>query len=71
MERALKDQFKIRRDGLEATIRALDDALKVGNLDALHLILDTVAKLVEQSPFKDMADMRAQLSEKDFVLRLK
>jgi hypothetical protein len=71
MERALKDQFKIRRDGLEATVRALDQALKGGNLDALHMILDTVAKLVEQSPFKDIADMRAQLSDKDFVLRLK
>jgi hypothetical protein len=71
MERALKDQFKIRRDGLEATVHALDEALKSGNLDALHMILDTVAKLVEQSPFKDIADMRAQLSDKDFVLRLK
>lgn len=71
MERALKDQFKIRRDGLEATIHALDEALKAGNLDALHMILDTVAKLVEQSPFKDIADMRAQLSEKDYVFRLK
>ena len=71
MERALKDQFKIRRDGLEATINALDSALMAGNLDALHTILVTVEKLVQQSPFKDISDMHAKLSEKDFVLRLK
>lgn len=68
---ALADTFNLRKTGLEAMIRAMDEALESGNVDALHVVLDGMVKTIQTSPFKDIADMREKFSDQEFVLRLK
>jgi len=71
IKQALADTFELRKTGLQAQIRAMDKAIDSGNVEALHVVMDGMVKTIQSSPFKDIADMREQLSDKDFVLRLK
>lgn len=71
IKQALSDAFELRKTGLQAQIQAMDKAIDGGNLDALHVVMDAMVKTIQSSPFKDLADMREQLSDRDFTLRLK
>lgn len=70
IKQALSEAFELRKTGLQAQIRAMDKALESGNVEALHVVMEGMVKTIQSSPFKDVADMREQLSKKDFVLRL-
>ena len=71
IKQALADTFELRKTGLNAQIKAMDRALDSGNVHALHVVLDAMVKTIQNSPFKDISDMKQQLENKDFVLRLK
>lgn len=71
IKQALSESFELRKTGLQAQINAMDKAIDSGNVEALHVVMDGMVKTIQSSPFKDMADMREQLSDKSFVLRLK
>ena len=71
IKQALAESFELRKAGLQAQIQAMDKAIDSGDSEALHAVLDVMVTTIQSSPFKDMADMRDQLADKDFVLRLK
>ncbi len=62
--------FDERKKALKAQIRVLDHALQKGDTAALKFALDSMVSTIKSSPFENIADMRAQLESKDFVLRL-
>ncbi|WP_157838893.1 hypothetical protein [Achromobacter sp. DH1f] len=71
VKQAMADTFDLRKTGLQAQIRAMDKAIENGDIEALHVIMDGMVRTLESSPFKDIAQMRDQLSQKDFVFELK
>lgn len=70
IKQALAEAFELRKTGLQAQIQAMDRAIDSGNLEALHVVMDSMVRTIQSSPFKDIADMREQLSSKDFTLKL-
>ena len=68
---ALSASFELRRTGLQAQIQAMDKAIDRGDSEALHVVMEGMVKTIQASPFKSVEDMRQQLSDKNFVLRLK
>lgn len=71
IQQALAEAFELRKTGLQAQINAMDKAIDSGNVEALHVVMDGMVKTIQSTPFKDIADMREQLSGKNFVLQLK
>ncbi len=71
IKQVLADSFELRKTGLQAQICAMDKALDNGNVEALHVVMDTMVKTIQSSPFKNIADMHEKFSNQDFVLRLK
>ncbi|MGO4659886.1 hypothetical protein AB4Z34_34695 [Ensifer sp. 2YAB10] len=71
VKQALAETFELRKSGLQAQVRAMDKAIDSGNIEALHVIMASMVRTIESSPFKDLADLRNQLSKGDFVLDLK
>lgn len=71
IKQALAEAFELRKTGLQAQIIAMDKAIDSGDLETLHVVMDGMVKTIQSSPFKDIADMQEQLSDKSFVLRLK
>ena len=71
IKQALADAFELRKTGLQAQIHAMDKAIDNGDVDSLHVVMDGMVKTIQSTPFKDMAEMREQLSSDSFVLRLK
>lgn len=71
IKQALSDTFELRKTGLQAQIQAMDKAIDNGDVDALHVVMDGMVKTIQSTPFKDIAEMREQLSSDSFVLRLK
>ncbi|TXI10184.1 MAG: hypothetical protein E6Q76_04480 [Rhizobium sp.] len=71
VKQALAETFELRRSGLQAQVRAMDKAIDCGDIDALHVIMASMVRTIESSPFKDLAALREQLSKGDFVLELK
>lgn len=70
IKQALSDAFALRKTGLQAQIRAMDKAIDNNDAQALHIILDSMVKTIQSSPFKSIEEMKEKLSDKDFVLRL-
>lgn len=62
--------FDERKQALTAQIKVLDRALEKGDTATLKFALDAMVNTIKSSPFESIADMRAQLDSKDFVLRL-
>lgn len=62
--------FDERKQVLTAQIKGLDNALDKGDTAALKYCLDAMVNTIKSSPFENIADMHAQLENKDFVLRL-
>lgn len=71
IKQALSEAFELRKTGLQAQIQAMDQAIDRGNVEALHAVMDAMVKTIQSSPFKDISDMREQLSNENFVLQLK
>lgn len=70
MKQALSEAFELRKTGLQAQIRAMDKAIDNNDAQALHIIMDSMVKTIQSSPFKSIEDMKEKLSDKNFVLRL-
>lgn len=71
IKQALAASFELRKTGLQAQIQAMDKAIDSGNTEALHVVMDAMVKTIQDSPFKDLAELREQLTDKNFVLSLK
>lgn len=71
IKQALTEAFELRKTGLQAQINAMDKAIDQNNAQALQIVMDSMVKTIQSSPFKDIAEMKEKLSDKDFVLRLK
>lgn len=70
IERALTDTFELRKLGLQAQISAMDKALEKGDVEALHIVMEHISTTIQSSPLKDLADMRTQLADDTFKLKL-
>lgn len=71
IKQALSEAFELRKTGLQAQIKAMEKAIDKGDLGALNIVMDGMVKTIQNSPFKDIADLHKQLSDESFVLRLK
>ncbi|HWK71847.1 MAG TPA: hypothetical protein VNS29_13500 [Burkholderiaceae bacterium] len=70
IERALTDTFELRKLGLQAQISAMDKALDKGDTEGLHIVLEQISTTIQSSPLKDLAQMRKQLADDTFTLKL-
>lgn len=58
IKQALSEAFELRKTGLQAQIQAMGSAIDSGNLDAFHVVTDSMVRTIQSSPFKVIADMR-------------
>lgn len=70
MQSAINQTFGERKQVLEAQIHAMDHALNSGNTEVLNKALDGMVSVVKATPFKGMAEIRRELEDDDFVLRM-
>ncbi len=70
MQSAINQTFGERKKILEAQIHAMDHALNSGSTEVLNKALDGMVSVIKESPFKNMAQIRKELEDDDFVLRL-
>ena len=55
----LEKSFDERRDNFQALFSIVDDALEKDNMQALALSLESIIKLADSSPFKDLQSIEA------------
>lgn len=71
IEQALSSDAMARNTALVGHFNVLDKVLETGNVEALHVVMESLNRTIEKSPLKDLAELQSKLANKDFVFELK
>ncbi len=62
--------FDERAAVLQRQFDTLDKALASGNVELVHVALNSMVTVIQSSPFKNVQELQKSLGSKDFMIRL-